>query len=175
MCNLQWTWNALQLDHHSFLQRRTYCTLSGRGSWRNEDGRMYALIYFKKCSQGIQAWVLLHLEPEHEALRQNVAGILRQVKEDHCVVMGMKRCLSLQLTSLRGHFKMEGVCVCRSRTVRFGSLATRADVGNIYKCSKFLRPKFRWGRSVLCRTNECKGLEVTFRCLPNDIVPSWNN
>jgi hypothetical protein len=42
--------------------------------------------------------------------------------------MGMKRRLSLQLTSFRGHFKMEDVCVCRSRTVRFGSLATRADV-----------------------------------------------
>jgi len=34
-------------------------------------------IYFKKSSRGIQAWILLYLEPRHEALCHNVTDVLR--------------------------------------------------------------------------------------------------
>ena len=145
--------------------RRAYCRLLERGSWRNEDRRICALIYFRKISPGIQAWVLLYLEPECEALRHSVTGVLRQVKEDQCMGRGMKCRLSFQLTSFTGHFKMEDECVCRSRTVRFGSLARRADVGNIYKCSKFLKPKIRCRRSVLCSTIVKDWKESSTACL----------
>jgi hypothetical protein len=135
---------------HSFIHEEANVLQAVR-AWSVTQGRFQNMIYFKKSSPGIQAWVLLYLEPEHEALRPSETGVLRQVKEDHWMGMGMKRHLSFQLTSCRGHFKMEDLCVCRSRTVRFGWLATEAHVGNIYKCNKFLKLKFRWC-SVLCST-----------------------
>jgi hypothetical protein len=148
------TFNSI---HHSIIHEEAKLLQAVR-AWSVTQRRFQNMVYFKKNSRRIQAWVLLYLEPEHETLRHSVTSMLRQVKEDHWMGMGMQCRISFQLPSYRGHFKMEDVCVCRSRTVRFGSLETRADVGNIYKCNKFLKPKFRWRCSVLCSTTvrECR-------------------